>query len=196
MAGIDTNSVYLPTPDQNKTTGAVAIAPAGTDMPEDAREVLTTPWESGGYVGEDGITLSTNKSVDPIKDWSQNVIRKTLTEFDGQMTVPFLQIDEWSAKRLIGSANVATKAASSTAGKTTIMKLGAQLPEIEAWCFSMKDEDRRVRIFCPRAQITEIDEVAFVPNTANNWPATLSCYADEDGYSIYVIYDDGTVLAA
>lgn len=195
MAGIDANKVYLPTPDQSSTTGAVAVAPVDTELPKTAREKLDdSVWESGGYVGDAGIAISTNKGTTVIKDWSQGTVRKALSDFDGTISVPFLQIDEFAAKRLVGKNNAVFAEANAQHGNMLTIDLGPDMPEIEAYCFSMKDGDSRIRVVVPRGQITNIDAINFVPNAANSWPGTLACYAGPDGWAIRVIYEDGTVI--
>lgn len=195
MAGIDANKVYLPTPDQSSTTGAVAVAPVDTELPKTAREKLDDAvWESGGYVGDAGIAISTNKGTTVIKDWSQGTVRKALSDFDGTISVPFLQIDEFAAKRLVGKNNAVFAEANAQHGNMPTIDLGPDMPEIEAYCFSMKDGDSRIRVVVPRGQITNIDAINFVPNAANSWPGTLACYAGPDGWAIRVIYEDGTVI--
>lgn len=196
MAGINPAQVYLPTPDQSKTTGAVAVAPLGTTAPTDARAALPNAWESGGYIDENGITLGISKSFTAIKDWAQSVVRKALTDFDGTIALSFLQVDQFAAERILGEDNVTVTAATQTAGQNIKMAIGAQVAPAESWCFSMKDGDRRVRVYIPNGQITEISgDVSFTPGAANVWPCTLSCYDDGTGHSIYVIYDDGVVSA-
>lgn len=194
MAGIDASKVYLPTPVQTATTGAIAIAPVGTAMPATASEALGSAWQSGGYIGDAGISISTNKGVTTIKDWSQGAVRKALSDFDGTISVPFLQIDEFAAKRLVGAANVHTSAHTTEHGNILAIDLGPSMPDEEAYVFSMKDGDSRVRVEVPRGQITAIDAVSFVPNAANSWPGTLSCFTGADGYAIRVIYEDGTII--
>lgn len=195
MAGIDANKVYLPTPDQSSTTGAVAVAPVDTELPKTAREKLDDAvWESGGYVGDAGIAISTNKGTTVVKDWSQGTVRKALSDFDGTISVPFLQIDEFAAKRLVGKNNAVFAEANAQHGNMLTIDLGPDMPEIEAYCFSMKDGDSRIRVVVPRGQITNIDAINFVPNAANSWPGTLACYAGPDGWAIRVIYEDGTVI--
>lgn len=196
MAGIDSNKVYLPTPDQSNTTGAIAVAPVGSTAPTDARTALAAAFVSGGYVDENGLSLSLSRSITAIKDWSQATVRKALTEFDGTLSFAFLQIDEFAAKRVLGSNNVTKTAATSAHGEELAWKIGAELPDVEAWCFSMKDGNKRVRVFCPCAQITELSgDITFVPNAANVWGCTLSTYPDSSGKSIYVFYDDGVVVS-
>lgn len=196
MSGINAGKVYLPTPDQSATTGAVSVAPIGTTLPTTASEKLNDPWESGGYVGDAGIAISTNKGVTVIKDWSQASVRKALSDFDGTISVPWLQVDEFSATRLVGKANVHTTEANAEHGNILAIDLNASLPDTESYVFSMKDGDSKVRIVVPRGQITQIDAVSFVPNAANTWPGTLSCYQGDEGFAIRVIYEDGTVISS
>lgn len=174
MSGIDASKVYLPTPDQSATTGAVSVAPVGTEMPKTASEKLNDKWDSGGYVGDAGISISTNKGTTVIKDWSQGTVRKALSDFDGTISLPFLQIDEWSAKRLVGADNVHTDNATKDHGNILAVDLGPSMPDEEAYCFSMKDGTNRIRVLVPRGQIVTIDALNFVPNAANTWPGTLS----------------------
>lgn len=194
MAGINANQVYLPSPDQSSTTGAVAVAAVGVTAPADARTALSGSWTTGGYVGEDGLSLSLSRSLTAIKDWSQASVRKALTDFDGTLSVPLMQIDEFAAKEMFGAANVTVTAATTTHGNQLAIGIGAELAPVKAWAFNMKDGNRRVRVFCPQAQITEIGDVSFVPGSAHQYPCTLSAYPDSTGKSIYVFYDDGDVV--
>ena len=195
MAGLNPNKVYAPTPDQSTTTGAVAVAAVGATMPADARAALTTGWESGGYVDENGISVSVTRSTTAIKDWSKANVRNILSEFTGTIAINFLQIDEFAAQRVFGASNVSKTAATTTAGEILKVSIGANLPPVEAWCFSMKDENRRVRVCVPRGQITEVTQMDFKPDAGNVIGGTLTAYDDGTGHSIYVIYDDGVVSA-
>ena len=191
MAGINSAQVYLPSPDQSGTTGAVAVAALATAAPTDAGTALPSAWTTGGYVAEDGLTLGINRSMTAIKDWSQANVRKALSDFDGTIKLSFLQVDEFAAKEVFGASNVTKTAASTTHGEQLKIAIGAELPEMKSWCFNMKDGDRRVRVYAPCAQVTEVGDVSFVPNAGNAYPATISCYPDSTGKSIYVFYDDG-----
>lgn len=196
MAGINSAQVYLPSPDQSGTTGAVAVAALGTTAPTDARTALGASWSTGGYVGEDGLSLSLSRSFTAIKDWSQSTVRKALTDFDGTLSFPFMQIDEFAADEMFGSTNVTATAKSTTHGNELSIGIGAELAPAKSWCFNMKDGERRVRVYCPEAQVTEIGDVSFVPGSAHQYPVTLSAYPDSSGKSIYVFYDDGELVVS
>lgn len=195
MAGVNSHQVYLPGPDQSATTGAIARGPLGTALPTDARSALDPAFVSGGYVSENGVTLSTSRSTTPIKDWALSTVRKAVADFDGTIGLEFLQVDQFAAEAMLGAANVEAAAATREAGNTIALKLGPTTTDPEAWVFSMKDGERRVRIVVPNGNAELSGDVTFVPGAANIWPATLNCYDDGTGHSIYVYYDDGQVTA-
>lgn len=196
MTGIDARHVYLPGPDQSKTTGAVATAPLGTAAPESARAVLPTEWDSSGYVDENGLNMSINRSMTPIRDWSKATVREALNEFTGSLSLSFLQIDEFAAATIFGEDNVTVTPATADAGEQLKIAIGPNMPGAKSFCFSMKDEDARIRVYVPNGQVTEVGDVTFVPGAGNVYPATIATYDDGTGYSIYVMYDDGAVVAA
>ena len=200
MAGTNPNQVYAPTPDQSTTTGAVAVATTASqataaNVPTDARTALTSVWDSGGYVSEDGMSLSISKSFNDLHDWSHSTVKSVLTEYKGIITVSFLQVDEFSAKRVFGEDNVTVTAATRDHGQIINIGIGSAMPPIEAYCFSMKDGDQRVRVYVPRGQFTEVDDMAFTTDGVKVG-GKLATYDDGTGKSIYVIFDDGQVVSA
>lgn len=199
MAGIDSNKVYLPEPDQTKTTGAIGIGKVGTaKAPTDARTKLDATWaDSIGYVGEDGISVKGLVAAgDAIRDWAKKRIRTTSGDADPSISLPAIQVDETMARMLVGTANVTVTPATATSGKVINIAFDGKPGPNNALCFSMKDENRRVRLHVPSAQVTDLDNVEFVPDSANQFAMTLSLNADETGHYVYFIYDDGVVTGA
>lgn len=193
---LNAKHVYAPAPDQSSTTGAVYVATVGVTAPTDATTVLpSASWDDGGYVDENGISITVNRSTTPIRDWSKGAVRTLLSDFSGSIAVGFLQVDEFSAKRVFGSSNVTKTAATSTKGELIKVSIGQELPPVEAWCFNMKDGDARIRVFVPRGQITTVNTMDYKPDAGHVIGGTLECYDDGTGHSIYVFYDDGTNLS-
>ena len=193
--GLNASKVYAPAPDQSTTTGAVAVAPTGTTAPTDARTALPSAWESSGYVSEDGMSVAVTRTTTPIRDWSKAAVRQLLTEYEGAITLAFLGVDEFALGRVFGEANVTKTAASTTHGEQLKVGIGAQLPPIESFCFSMKDGDARIRVYVPRGQFTEVAQVDFKPDAGHTVGGTISTYDDGTGKSIYFLYDDGEVVS-
>lgn len=192
---LNAKQVYAPTPDQSVTTGAVAVADVGVTAPTDARTALPSTWDNSGYVSEDGISVTVTRSTTPIRDWSKSIVRNLLTEYAGAISCSFLQVDEFAAKRMFGESNVTVTNATLTHGNQMKIAIGNELPPIEAFCFSMKDGDARVRVFVPRGQFTDVSQIDFKPDAGNIIGGTIATYDDGTGHSIYVMYDDGTVVS-
>ena len=191
---LNAKKVFAPTPNQTPTTGAVAVAPVGTQMPNDARTTLPVVWDDSGYISEDGLSVTITRSTTPIKDWSKANVRNLLTDFGGAIALSFLQVDSFAAKRMFGESNVTVTPATASAGEIVKISIGAELPPIEAWCFSMKDGNARVRVVVPRGQMTDVNQVDFKPDAGNIIGGTLTAYDDGNGHSIYFIYDDGEII--
>lgn len=199
MSGIDANKVYLPSPDQTKTTGAVNVGKVGeAKAPTDARTKLDETWkDSIGYVGSDGMTISGLIAAgDAIRDWAKRRIRTASGEADPSISLPAIQVDRAMAEMLVGSGDVTVTPATTTNGETIRIAFDGNPGPENALCFNMKDENRRVRVYVPSAQVTDLDTVSFLPDSANTFAMTLSLNADETGHYAYFIYDDGVVLAA
>ena len=192
---LNSNAVYIGKPEQ-ETTGAVATAPVGTTLPTDARSVLPDTYVTGGYVSEDGVSLSADQSTNDIIEWSGSKVRSFLEEFTGTVTYTELQTDKQSMERIFGPDYVTATDATTTSGNALKVAIGNHLPDPQTWVFSMKDGNRRLRIVIPNGQVTSFDEVTFVRNDAVKWGVTISCLDDGTGNSVYLYTDDGQMLAA
>lgn len=194
--GLNTNDVYLLGPDQAKATGAISKAPVGTALPTDARTALPAAWATNsGYVSESGVTLNIERSTANIHDWGLKNVRVAYTDFGVTITFEFLAYDEFAAKAMFGDDNVTVTAATTTAGQIIAVNLTSDLPPAAAWCFNMKDGDRRARIAVPNGQVTTVGSSTFAPGAANIWPVTLTCFDDGNGTHAKLIFDNGEMTS-
>ena len=188
----NTEEVYLGKP----VTGAVQTAPVGTTGPTDAgTELPSASWDASGFVDENGVTLSQTRNTNDLKAWGGSTVRTMLNEFDGTVQYSEMQTDEVVMKRMVGADKVTITAATSGHGKQMKVSLGSDLPDPIAWVFSMKDGDKRVRIYIPKGQLTEVGDTNFVHNGAIKWDFTIKALDDGTGNSIYIFTDDGKVLS-
>lgn len=191
------SDVRVGAPEQ-KTTGAIKHAPVGTTLPtlesiKNSGVTLNEAFTGDEYVSDAGLTLSPSMSTTNIKDWSGNVVRKLLEEFDGTLSWTMISTNAGSLGVAFGSENIKTVAATAEHGNQVSAALGAHLPEEQSWVFLMKDGNARVVIVVPVGQVTELGEVNFASNVGVGWNVTLSCYPDDNGNSIYIMTDDGVV---
>lgn len=188
-------NIFAGRPDQ-AVTGAILASPKLQDTaPTHAGDAIPSEAVDAGYVSEDGLELTVDRSTNDIKDWSGTVVKKILETFSGELKWTQLETNEESLKNFAGESNVeVTKATSSTGTRTTVKIRADELPH-KSWYFKMKDGKARILIFVPDGQVTSTDTITFSATDAIKWPVTLSCYPDKHGNSIYILLDDGVVLA-
>ncbi|UXE05160.1 major tail protein [Arthrobacter phage Jamun] len=192
---VDATNVLTGAPDQ-LTTGPILSAPRGAVLPSGLADPIAPEFKDSGYIGEDGLTLTPERSTEAIKDWSGAIVRQILTEFGTTLAWAHLETNEESLKNYFGDDNVTVEAATASEGKRIAAKLaGTEMPR-KSYLFKIKDGDARVLIVVPDGQVTETGEVSFVKSGAVLWPVTLTTYPDKDGVNVYVFLDDGQVLVA
>lgn len=189
------SNVLTGAPDQ-LTTGPILSAPRGTPLPASISAVLDPAFEDSGYISEDGLTLTPERSTEQVRDWSGSVVRELLTEFSAKLAWAHLETNEASLKNYLGDDNVSVTAASETEGKRiTALLRGTEMPR-KPWVFKVKDGEARVLIVVPDGQVSETGEVAFVKSGALTWPVTMATYPDAAGVNVYIYLDDGQILTA
>lgn len=197
---VDASKVRIGTPDQ-LTTGAILCAPLGTTLPKltditPSAVKLDTAFEDSGYASEDGVTVTPDYSTNDIVEWGGSTVRRVLEQFTGEITFTLIQTDENSFKMAFGKDHVEVVAATKTHGAQLKAAIGAHLPDAQSWVFKMKDGAARMLIVVPNGQVTSLDEITFNSTDPVGWAITLSCYADAEGESIYILTDDGVVSSA
>lgn len=192
---VNSTSVLTGAPDQ-LTTGPILSAVKGTALPTAVGATLDAAFTDSGYISDEGLTLTPERSDESIRDWSGSEIRRILTEFGVTLAWAHLETNETSLRNYLGDNNVTVTAADATNGKRIAAKIAnAELPR-KSWVYKIKDGLARVLIVVPDGQVTETGEVAFIKTGALTWPVTLTTYPDASGVHVYVYLDDGTVLTA
>ena len=168
--------------------------------PTDAITALSSSdWsgETSGYVGSDGVTVSGLVAAgDAVRDWSLSRIRTTKGEAEPTIQIPAISIDKFLCGLMLQSGDYTYTAANATHGNQLVMKFSGNVGPANALTINMKDEDRRVRIFAPSAQVTDCDDLTLVPSDVLTVALTLSLNADDDGHYLYFFFDDGQTNAA
>lgn len=195
---LNTKEILVIQADQTLTTGAaysgdvVDTIPADFDAALTALESLT----ASGYLSEDGIALSTSFSLTDFREMNRGTVRRGVDEFTGTITYSELQMmSEAVLKRKFGEGNVTTVAATKTKGKRIRVKIGSELPPIQTFAFKLKDGDSRLIVWVKQGQVTNGLDLTFAANAMASVPMEVSCYDNGSNDSIYLFFDDGTVIS-
>ena len=158
-----------------RATGMFYHAAAATALPDFPTDTLNNAWKEVGAISEDGITLATNRDLTPLRNWAKAIERLLPAEQGATVQAPIIYTTEESFKALFGASNVTVAAANGTHGKLISVDLAADtLPDKEAYLFIGKDGDDTFMVGTTAGWITSVDDVAFAPDDAITWTATIS----------------------
>lgn len=177
-------------------TGGILAAPSTTaTLPTDTAATIPAPFVKGGYVGEDGLTMTVARTSEKIRAWGGDAVRTVQTEHDVTFAWQFLETNEFTAAAVFHEDNVTATPASASAGTLLAIKVdGKPLPP-RAWVFDMVDGDAKIRVVVPNGQITEVGDTTFVHTNATGYEVTLEALPDEDGVKAFIYTDDGVTTA-
>ena len=169
-----THNVNLGLGNSDETTGMFYHAPAGTALPTYLSEALAQAWEEVGAISQDGITFNTNHTFNQLKNWANKIARLLPAEESGTVGAPIIDTTEESFNTIFGADNVNVTAATATHGKLISVDVTPDdMPDEEAFLFLIKDGDDMIMIGTTKGYISELGEVAFQPNAAITWQATI-----------------------
>lgn len=178
-----TDTVLVGAPDRSTDPGVVGYAyrvdlPAV--MPTSTTATVPASADDVGYISEDGLTISTERDTETIKDWNLDDVRAMLTEHSA--TVSFALIN-WSIEALrayFGPSNV------DDSGEEIVVRINSRSIPASGWIFNMKDLDVKRRVVIPNAELTSQGEIVLKKGEATQLEIELTPLVDDKGEKIYI----------
>lgn len=165
-----------------KIGGAVAFGATSLTLPTDATTALATGFTNLGYISEDGLTNTQDRSSDDIKAWGGDIVLTLQTEKTD--TFQFTLIESLSVdvlKAYYGDDNVTGTLASGI----TITANGDELPE-KAWVIDMVMRGGALkRVVIPNGRVTTTDEITYTDGEVVGYGVTVTAYPDSSGNTHY-----------
>lgn len=161
-------------------TGVVSIGGDTATAPADADTALGVGWTDLGYVSDDGVTETRDRSTNKIKAWQNaDEVREVVTE--AGLTLKFALLEtKKEVVELFYGATVDT-----TDGSIAIIpaSTGGRKP----FCLDIVDGDDFIRVYVPAGEVTEVGDQVYQSGEAIGYEVTVTCYPTNVG---------GTVMAA
>lgn len=154
-------------------TGMFYTAPAGTALPTSASAQIPEGWTLVGDVTNDGITVTTDKSTENLKNWANKIKRTILTDHTESVQCPLMDTTEQTLKVVVGDENV-----SKSSGHITVNLSSSSLPESAAFLWVMKDGDDMMMLGCSQGQVTKVENINFAPGSGITWNPTITAQGD------------------
>lgn len=175
MAGTSAQNVAVGKPDL-RASGGVLVAPVGTERPTTYTGPYDAAYVSVGYVGEDGVTETSERSTEDIKAWGGVKVRTVQTEFGTKLEIPFIESRNAELLKLtFGADNVTVEP-----GGVTVKRNEKSLPHIQL-IVDMLDGEFSRHLDAGYAQVVEIGDITYVDGEAITYTLTISCDPDENG---------------
>lgn len=176
--------------------GGIYFLPLGTAIPTDAVTALDEDAIHLGFVSEDGITITTDRSGDPTLAWGGDKIAYLQSSFGISWGVKLLQFFNPDVARFAyGNGNVAELAASATHGKQMVIKQNSQPLDMGCFVIDSFYGVKKVREVAPYARPTELGDLVLVHTELSALDGTIELFPDEDNNAAYRYTDDGILDA-
>ena len=177
-------------------TGGILSAPLSTTRPTDAVTALPAGFVKKGYVGEDGVTKTVDKTDEKVKAWGGATVKIVRQEHSVSYSWTFLESGNAEVlKAIYGADNVIiTPATVDHGAQIEVRETGQMLPR-ESWLMEMKDGDTAIREYIPDGQLAVSGDVQFVHSNVISYTVTLEAFPDANGVKSYTWMDDGKKTA-
>lgn len=154
-------------------SGMFYVAPSGTTLPSYPSDDLTS-WELAGAVTADGITWSTGKDSEPLRNWAKEVERLVASDEGGTVQAPLMYTNEKTLDVIFGSDNVTVTSANSNHGDLVSVTVAPGVSASPcAFLFIMKDGDDMLMLGTSNGIVRDVDDISFSPTEAITWTATI-----------------------
>lgn len=163
-----------------KVGGAVSIAPTSATLPTNATATLTG-FTNLGYISEDGMTQTIERTSENIKAWGGDPVLAVQTDYIE--TYQFTMIETLNVdvrKATFGDDNVTGTLAE---GITTIGN-SKELAE-KAWVIDMIQRGAVERKVIPCGKVTEVGEITYSDSEVIGYQVTVTAFPDASGNCSY-----------
>lgn len=146
-----------------------------TNFPKNASSELPTGLNAkpGGFIGEEGLTKTVDRSTEKIKDWNKDTV--IVLETDHSVVVKFTFLEAANAnvlKAVYGKDNVKIE------GKNIqVVDSAGELPHFSFVGELNGGEGKKGRIFVPDGQVTNVADITFKKDDVIKYEVEIECFA-------------------
>lgn len=160
-------------------TGAVYLAPAGTELPSSSTDSLPNSYQAVGYLSTDGITETPTADTQQIQAWQNgDVVRTVQTSHSVAYGFTMIETNDVSLDAYYGEVT----------GQGGTREVTGRPSERQVLVIETVDTERgevRRRV-APVAQITERQPVTLTNSAETGYGVTMTCFPDSDGVKVYI----------
>ncbi|MCK7676359.1 hypothetical protein [Corynebacterium pygosceleis] len=173
-----------------KASGGLQLgkpAPETTNHPTDATAEVSSDLglKAAGYVGEDGISKTVDRTTEKIKDWNGDTVLVITSEHSVKLKLTFMESANADVLKFVAGENNVTEAS----GKIKIIDNADDLPHRCLNADIRGNAESKIRVFAPDAQVTNVGDVQYVRKDVIKYEVEIECFADSEGNKLYSFID-------
>lgn len=152
-------------------TGAVYVAPTGTTAPTSASSTPDVAFKDLGYVSEEGVTETRDRTTDKIKAWQNAAtLREVVTETDCTYTFTLVEtkletVELYYGATVAGATGSVVIDPENTGGR-------------KAYIVDVIDGDDFIRSYIPDGEILTVGDQVYQNGQPIGYQVTVTCYRD------------------
>jgi len=154
-------------------TGEVSVGPTATAAPTNTSTALAAGFVGLGYISEDGITESHDRSTDDIKAWQNSATVRTVVT-DSALTYNFTLIETTKAVVETALGVTVTQSVSDGSYVITPSSTGGR----KSFVIDIVDGANIKRIYVPQGEVTELGDTSYASGDAIGFEVTITTYPD------------------
>lgn len=172
-----------------KAAGGITIGPVALDptkYPTTAEGDLDADLQHkpAGYISEDGVAKTVDRSTEKIKDWNGDTILITQSDHSVTLQTTFMESANAEVLKIVAGDNNVTVLEDGT---IQVIDNADELPH-RSIAFTIKGGNgSRIRVFAPDVQATEVGEVNYVRSDIIKYQVTLECFGVDNKKLISLI---------
>jgi hypothetical protein len=175
--------------------GGAFYGPTATAGPVDGTTALGVGFTGLGYIGDDGLSETVDRSTDKKKAWGGDVVKIVQTDFGATIKLTLIEsLNSDVLKAVYGDGNVSTTAATATEGTEHKVQVNSDILPMKSWVFEIRDDPAKIRIYVESGQVTEIGEVKYTESDLTGYEITIECFPDADGNAFVKYINDGVTV--
>lgn len=187
------NEVTNVTAGKPKISGAIWVAPYGTELPTDTTTELSDAFACLGYCSDAGLTNSPNTENSVIKAWGGDTVLSTITSKDDQFKYTLIEsLNVDVLKHVYGSDNVSGDLENGIA----IAVNNSELDDVVMVIDMILRNGTAKRICIPCGKVSEVGDVVYNDNDPVGYETTLTCTPDSAGNTHYEYLKSSTEVSA
>ncbi|HEX5541111.1 MAG TPA: hypothetical protein VFX60_06045 [Micromonospora sp.] len=151
-------------------TGALSVGPTTATAPTDADSTLTG-FDDLGYVHEDGVTETRDRSTEQLKAWQNAaILREVVTEASMTYSFRLVETKKETVELYYGSAV-------ETDGSIAIVP--ARTGGRKSFVLDVIDGTDFIRVYIPSGEVTEVGEQVYASGEAIGYEVTITAYPSD-----------------